>query len=174
MSWTARSPFSAAALPDNRERRLTAAQVARLQQLAASDQWSKLLIGGAVLVVSVLIPALMDLPSILPWLVPIGGGLFGVSLLLLATPWANPLRRDLRAPRLGFLDGEVSKSVVTDSSESNSAPTYRLQIGGRRLELTADEYEAAPSAGVFRAYVLPHSRHVVNMEPTDARTPPPG
>jgi hypothetical protein len=158
-----------AALADNRDRRLTRAQVERLQKLARSGQRNMLLNGGAVLVVSLLIPALTDLPSVLPWLIRGLGGLLGVFLLLRGTAWGNPLRRDLRSPRLGFLEGEVTKSVVRHSAETNAPPTYYLHISGKRLELVRDEYDAAPASGVFRAYVLPRSRHVVNMEPTDAR-----
>jgi hypothetical protein len=157
-------------LADNRDRRLTAAQVARLEHLAKADQWSMLLTGIAVLVVSLLIPALMDLPWLLPWLVPLVGGVLGLGLLVLATAWGNALRRDLRSPQLGFLEGEVRKQAVTDASESNASTRYTLHIGDRTLELTEDEYEAAPSTGVFRAYVLPRSRHLVNLEPTDARS----
>lgn len=163
MSWTAQSPFSAAALADNRDRRLTAAQTERLHAMATSQRGWNLVNGGAVLVVVIVISLAIDLPSWAAWLLPLIGVPVGVVVLIRGTTFGNPLERDLRSPVLGFLEGDVRKTVHR-SSESGTAPTYSLHISGHTLSLEQNEYEAAPSGGRFRAYVLPRSRHLVNLE----------
>lgn len=164
MSWTARSPFSAAALEANRDRRLTPAQTERLQKLAKSDRFTNVLVGAALIGVAIFFSLIFDLPTWAAWLIPLVCIPFGVVTLIKGTHLGNPLERDLRHPVLGLLEGDVRRTVDRSDGSSNTAPSYYLHISGQRISIEQDEYEAAPSGGRFRAYVLPRSGHLVNLE----------
>src|SRR5437588_164071 len=72
----------------------------------------------------------------------------------------DALSADVREGRVESVEGAIRKRVVRGRA-SNS---FYLEIDRRRLQVSRSSYAAAPDAGIVRAYYLPRSRRVVNLE----------
>ena len=92
-----------------------------------------------------------------------GLGFLAAAAVILVAPSFDPLAADLRDGRLESVEGGIGKRRV-QSASAIGRPRYYLVISGRRLLTYRSAYDAAPDAGYVRAYFLPRTRRLVNLE----------
>jgi hypothetical protein len=165
-------PFSPEDLPTNQTGRLTDNQ-ARTWQLIARDRRkaarSGAYLAGAIGVVLLIANGPASKAATREGL---GIGCFGIALVILLASGRNALTADLREGRLDVVEGAIGKHFVQGRGAGGS--TYYLDIAERHLRTSRRSYEAAPDAGVVRAYYLPRSRRLVNLEHLPDRPLPTG
>ena len=92
-----------------------------------------------------------------------GWGFVAAVAVLLVAPTFDPLKADVRDGRVETIEGAIGKRRV----QSRGGPTltrYYLVVAGRRLRTFRSAFDAAPDAGYVRAYYLPRTRRLVNLE----------
>jgi len=174
--------FPASALAENRQRRLTPEQVKALQADAKVSKQS----GGTAGLWLLLVGALL-LGGTIAGRVPgsklqslaVGAAIAGIGVFLLISQGRTrgvvaseivsgstildtiegPIRREQydRQPAADLLGS--GRNIRGDARYH-----FYLHIGGRRFDVGRPAYEAAPHDGVVRAYVLPDSDRLVNLE----------
>jgi hypothetical protein len=82
---------------------------------------------------------------------------------LLVAPAFDPLAADVRDARVETIEGAIGKRRVQLPGKTTST-RYYLVIAGRQLRTYLSAYDAAPDAGYVRAYYLPRTRKLVNLE----------
>ena len=87
----------------------------------------------------------------------------GEAAAILVAPAFDPLAADVREGRVDAVEGAVGKRRRQSNSRTRGA-RYYLNIGGRQLRTYLSAYDAAPDAGYARAYYLPRTRRLVNLE----------
>jgi hypothetical protein len=85
------------------------------------------------------------------------------AAMILIAPTFDPLAADVQERRVEMVQGAVAKTRLRSTSRTGLA-RYYLDIEGRRLRTFLSAYEAAPDAGYVRAYYLPRTRRLVNLE----------
>jgi hypothetical protein len=157
------TPFSPEALAENRNGHLTGDQTRRFELMVSGRRKSTRglalpvgAIGALLLVLSG--PAATAVQRRLA-----GWGFVAAAALLLAAPAFDPLAADVRDGRIEAVEGAIGKRRVQSAARTASA-SYYLIIGGRQLRTYLPAYDAAPDAGYVRAYYLPRTRRLVNLE----------
>jgi hypothetical protein len=175
----AKSPFSAAALPDNRAGRLTTEQIGNLRTDAGKSRRSGLLAGlaitafGLVIIWGALagrIPGSKLKPLALGAVFVIGGGLWLRSGGMTRGPRAEQAASESTV--LDLVEGAFRRERVDSMNLGghNNARTgdarynYYLYVGARQIRVGEAVYDASPDDGLVRVYVLPDSDVVVNLE----------
>ncbi len=172
-----RSPFHADALQANREGRLTDAQ--RETWAGADRTWRgnvrlmALVLGlaGVLLVAGIgqaPFPAFARLPIGALCLIIAG------ALVYVSTLGGGALTRDLRDGRVEMVEGAISRERGLPVYTGPNPERCYLNVGDRRLACSRTAYDAAPLAGSVRAYYLPRSRRLVNLEGLPDRPLPAG
>lgn len=165
------------ALPENRAGRLTPQQA----QLVARDErrsgLTVLLIGLIVLAAGIL--ALRgDTHTGPDWGVVALAGAGLVLIVFAVVRGITAYSRDLATRRVATLEGRVHRFTRTTNSDGGrSVVTYYYKIQGQVFELPGEPaYDALDESLWYRAYYLPRSKHLVNIEPmtpTEASAPRP-
>ena len=155
--------FPAAAFPENRSGRLTSEQARRFERMVSGRRQSTRgvavpvgAIGALLLIMSG--PAATAVKRHLA-----GWGFVAAAAVILVAPAFDPLAADVREGRVEAVEGAVGKRRV-QSMALTSGTRYYLNIGGRQLRTYLSAYDAAPDAGYVRAYYLPRTRKLVNLE----------
>src|SRR5262245_47446261 len=157
--------FPAEALPENHSGHLTSDQARRFERMVSGRRQSTRglavpvgAIGAVLLIMSG--PAATAVKRHLA-----GWGFVAAAAAILAAPAFDPLAADVREGRVETVEGAVGKRRVQSSVARASGGTrYYLNIGGRQLQTYLSAYDAAPDAGYVRAYYLPRTRRLVNLE----------
>jgi hypothetical protein len=92
-----------------------------------------------------------------------GWGFLAAAALFLVAPAFDPLATDVREGRVETVEGAIGKRRVQSGTRSGFT-RYYLIVANRRLRTFLSAYEAAPDAGYVRAYYLPRTRRLVNLE----------
>lgn len=171
---SASGPFVSAALPANRSGRLTDEQARGWQQVARANRKS---VRGAAWV-----PAAIGLLLLFangPAAKQTQGVAFGLAALAIAcvmliAPGQYALRADVRESRVDVVEGAIGKHVERSYGRSMVPARHFIDIAGRALRTPRDWYKAAPDAGIVRAYYLPRTRRLVNLEVLPDRPLPSG
>jgi hypothetical protein len=155
--------FPAAAFPENRSGHLTSEQARRFERMVSGRRQSTRgvavpvgAIGALLLIMSG--PAATALERNLA-----GWGFMAAAALILAAPAFDPLAADVGEGRVEAVEGAVAKRRMQSMSPAGSA-RYYLNVGGRQLRTYLSAYDAAPDVGYVRAYYLPRTRKLVNLE----------
>jgi hypothetical protein len=155
--------FPAAAFPENRSGRLASEQAGRFERMVSGRRQSTRglavpfgAIGALLLILSG--PAATAVKRHLT-----GWGFVAAAAVFLAAPAFDPLAADVRDGRVDAVEGAVGKRQ-RQSASPTSFTRYYLTIGGRELRTYRSAYDAAPDAGNVRAYYLPRTRKLVNLE----------
>jgi hypothetical protein len=155
--------FPAAAFPENRSGRLNSEQARRFERMVSGRRQSTRglavpvgAIGALLLIMSG--PAATAVKRHLA-----GWGFVAAAAVILAAPAFDPLAADVREGRVETVEGAVGKRRRQSNSRTRGA-RYYLTIGGRQLRTYLSAYDAAPDAGYVRAYYLPRTRKLVNLE----------
>ncbi len=93
----------------------------------------------------------------------IGWGFAAAAVVLLAAPTLDPLAADIRDGRVETVEGAVGKRRVQSAARTGFT-RYYLTVEGRQLQTYLSAWQAAPDAGYVRAYFLPRTRRLVNLE----------
>jgi hypothetical protein len=92
-----------------------------------------------------------------------GWGFVAAAAMLLVAPTFDPLAADVRDRRVKTVEGAIGKRRVQSPAKTGMT-RYYLNIAGRQLQTYVSAYDAAPDAGYVRAYYLPRTRKLVNLE----------
>lgn len=90
-------------------------------------------------------------------------------LLVRSITGTDALTRDLQESRVESVEGAIGKRLISGRRSS----TYFVDVGNRSFRVGRARYDAAPQAGWVRAYYLPLSRTIVNLEERENASPPP-
>ena len=156
-------PFPAEALPENRAGHLASDQAGRFHRMVAGRRQAT---RGVALPVGAMGALLLIMSGPAATVVKrhlAGWGFVAAAAAFLAAPAFDPLAADVREGRVEAVEGAVGKKRKQSLSRT-SQPRYYLTIGGRQLRTYLSAYEAAPDAGYVRAYYLPRTRKLVNLE----------
>lgn len=168
------SPFPQEALESNRQGLLSDGQKKWLRAMSQDSRKSGLSIAAMCAVLGLVI-----------WLAPgparyavtkplIGLALLAVALffLLRSLSGGDALTQDLRSGKVEAVEGAITKVRI---SGTRSAPsTHYFDVEGKRLHVTASQYDWAPDAAIVRVFYLPHSHRAVNFERLADRPLPAG
>ena len=155
--------FPAEALPENTGGHLTIEQKARLQRMVSGRRTSTRGVAVPFAAIGVLLLVLSG-PAATASRRHLGGWAFlAVAAMIVAAPAFDPLAADVREGRVEAVEGAVAKRRVQSMSRRAGA-RYYLNIGGRQLRTYLSAYDAAPDSGYVRAYYLPRTRKLVNLE----------
>jgi hypothetical protein len=156
-------PFPAEALSENQSGHLTGEQTERFRNMVGERRKSTRGLALPVGAIGVLLlvfsgPAATALKRHLA-----GFAFVAAAAAILIAPAFDPLAADLREGRVDTVEGAIGKRRV--QSMSLIGPTrYYLTIARRQLLTPLSAYDAAPDAGYVRAYFLPRTRRLVNLE----------
>jgi hypothetical protein len=155
--------FPAEAFPENRSGRLTSEQARRFERMVSRRRQSTRglavpvgAIGALLLVMSG--PTATEVTRHLA-----GWGFLVAAAVILAAPAFDPLAADVRERRVETVQGAVAKRRVQSMARTGGT-RYYLNIGSCQLQTYLSAYDAAPDAGYVRAYFLPRTRRLVNLE----------
>jgi len=93
-----------------------------------------------------------------------GWGFVAAAAMFLVAPTFDPLAADVRDRRVETVEGAIGKRRVQSSPARANFTRYYLNIAGRQLRTYLSAYDEAPDAGYVRAYYLPRTRRLVNLE----------
>jgi hypothetical protein len=155
--------FPAEALPENRSGRLTSEQALRFERMVGGRRQSTRGLAVPIGAIGALLLILSG-PSVTAVTRHFAGwGFVAAAAVILVAPAFDPLAADVRAGRVETVQGAVGKRRVQSTGRIRGT-RYYLNIGGRRLRTYLSAYDAAPDAGYVRAYYLPRTRRLVNLE----------
>jgi hypothetical protein len=102
----------------------------------------------------------------------IAAGLAAIAAFLVvrAVTGSDALTRDLHESRVESVEGAIGKRY---RSGGRTQGTYYLEVGDRSFTVSQSRYHEAPDAGWIRAYYLPLSKLIVNLEPIPNASPKP-
>ena len=155
--------FPVEALAENRSGHLTSAQAGRFHRMVSGRRkstWGLAVPVGAIGALLLLLsgPAATAVTRHLT-----GWGFVAAVGVILVAPAFDPLAADVREGRVETIQGAVGKRRRQSSSRTGFT-RYYLVVAGRRLRTYLSAYDAAPDAGYVRAYYLPRTRRLVNLE----------
>src|SRR5262245_41622654 len=155
--------FPADALPENRSGHLTSDQARWFQRMVSGRRQSTRGLAGPVGALGALLlimtgPAATAVKRHLA-----GWGFVAATAVILAAPAFDPLAADVREGRVATVQGAVGKRRVQLSTRTGGT-RYYLKVGAYQLRTYLSAYDAAPDAGYVRAYYLPRTRRLVNLE----------
>lgn len=152
------------ALDDNRLGRLTPRQAQQLQRAELRDRALLGLGGLTVAALSALYLVWEVVHHGLAVLENEGGAYLvlavGLVLILLGVFWREH-RRDLESGRVEVVEGRGTREY---SETSDGPPTYSYVVAGIRFDVSDKAYEAFVDGLYYRAYFLPYSGRLVNLE----------
>jgi hypothetical protein len=155
--------FPAEALDENRSGHLTRDQALRFERMVIGRRksaWGLAVPVGAIGALLLILngPASTTVKRHLA-----GWGFVAAAAMILVAPAFDPLAADLRERRVETVQGAVRKRRM-QSMSATGMTRYYLNIAGRQLQTYVSAYDAAPDAGYVRAYYLPRTRRLVNLE----------
>ncbi len=147
----------------NRAGELTEAQRRGLGALSGYRRRNELtiaafLIAGASIVWFLASP---NTPPVKRELIAGGAATLAAFFVVRSITGGDALTRDLRESRVESVEGAIGKRRV---SGGRAPSTHFLDVGDRAFTVAMATYQAAPDAGWVRAYYLPLSRKIVNLE----------
>jgi len=155
--------FPADALAENRSGRLTDDQARRFQRMVSGRRTSTRSLAVPVGAIGALLLVLSGPAATAGKRHLAGWGFVAAAAVILAAPAFDPLAADAREGRVETVQGAVGKRRVQSIARTGST-RYYLKIGGRQLQTYLSAYDAAPDAGYVRAYYLPRTQRLVNLE----------
>jgi hypothetical protein len=158
-----RAEFPAAAFPENRSGRLTSDQARRFERMVSGRRQGTRSLAVPVGAIGALMLLLSGPAATAVNRHLAGWGFVAAAAVILAAPAFDPLAADLREGRVDAVEGAIARRRTQPMSRTGGS-RYYLTIGGRQLQTYRSEYDAAPSAGHVRAYYLPRTRKLVNLE----------
>ena len=156
--------FPAAAFPENRSGRLTSEQALRFERMVRGRRQSTRGLAVPVGAIGALLLIMSGPAATAAERHRLGWGFVAAAAMILAAPAFDPLAADVREGRVDAVEGAVSKRQVRSIARASGGTRYYLTIGGRQLRTFLSGYDAAPDAGYVRAYYLPRTRKLVNLE----------
>jgi hypothetical protein len=157
-------PFHAEALAENRSGHLTSDQATRFQRMASGRRNSTRGLAVPVGAIGALLLILSGPAATAATRHLAGLGFVAAAAVILAAPAFDPLAADVREGRVETVQGAVGKRRTQSKGPAGGTTRYYLNIAGRQLQTYLSAYEAAPDAGYVRAYYLPRTRRLVNLE----------
>ncbi|HTK30045.1 MAG TPA: hypothetical protein VL309_10855 [Vicinamibacterales bacterium] len=167
------TPFPEAALPENRSGRLTSEQAALWQRIAAERRKGVRRMAVPIAAIGALLLFVSGPASKAAERQATGAGALALAAVILVASGRDRLTADVREGRVEAVEGAIGKSR-TQSTGSGANARHYLDIAGRRLLALPLAYQAAPDGGIVRAYFLPRSGRVVNLERLPDRPLPAG
>jgi len=155
--------FPAEALAENRSGRLTDDQARRFQRMVSGRRKSTCALAMPVGAIGVLLLILNGPAATVVKRTLAGWGFVTAAAMILAAPAFDPLAADVRGGRVENVQGAVGKRRVQSTARTGFT-RYYLNVAGRQFQTYSSAYDAAPDAGYVRAYYLPHTRRLVNLE----------
>jgi hypothetical protein len=155
--------FPAAAFPENRSGRLTSEQARRFERMVSGRRQSTRGVAVPVGAIGALLLIMSGPAATAARRHVAGWGFVAAAAVILAAPAFDPLAADVRDGRVEAVEGAVGKRRRQSTSRTGGS-RYYLTIGARQLRTYLSAYEAAPDAGYVRAYYLPRTRKLVNLE----------
>jgi hypothetical protein len=157
------TPFPPEALDENRSGHLTGDQTRRFQLMVSGRRKSTRGMALPVGAIGVLLLTLSGPAATAGKRYLAGWGFVAAAAMFLVAPAFDPLLADVRDGRVETVEGAIGKRRV-QSSGKTALSRYYLRIGGRQLRTFLSDYVAAPDAGYVRAFFLPRTRYLVNLE----------
>jgi hypothetical protein len=150
------------AIPENRSGRITHAQGQEFLDRQRRQDRSYYAMAAMMLVVVAIIG--QDLIRKNPpsnWIVPIAILLLPIVLVVfLIRSLSSEVKQDVADGRVLSLEGAGETSMV----RGRRNVSYILTINGERLRVTGKVYTLLESSRTYRAYYLPRTQQVVNLE----------
>jgi hypothetical protein len=156
-------PFSAEALAENRSGHLAGDQARRFQRMVGGRRQSTRGLAVPVGAIGALLLLLSGPAATAAQRHLAGWGFVAAAAMILAAPAFDPLAADVREGRVETVQGAVGKRR-RQSMARTASTRYYLIVAGRQLQTYLPAYDAAPDAGHVRAYYLPRTRRLVNLE----------
>jgi hypothetical protein len=164
-------PFPTEALAENRSGRLTGDQTIRFQRMVGERRRSTRGLAVPVAAIGALLLILSG-PAVTAAKRQFAGwGFLAAAAVILIAPAFDPLAADVREARVEAVQGAVRKRWTQSKGPPGRTSRYYLIIAGRQLRTYRSAYDAAPDAGFVRAYYLPRTRRLVNLERLPNRLP---
>ena len=157
------TPFSPEALAENHSGHLTDDQARRFQLIVGGRRKGTRGLALPVGAIGALLLALSGPAETAVKRHLAGWGFVAAAAAFLAAPTFDPLAADVRDGRVETVQGAIGKRRV-QSPTRTAFTRYYLNIAGRQLRTYLSDYDAAPDAGYVRAYYLPRTRRLVNLE----------
>ena len=155
--------FTAEALAGNRSGHLTDDQAHRFQRMVSGRRMSTRGVAVPVGAIGALLLILSGPAATTVERHFAGWGFLAAAAVFLVAPAFDPLATDVRERRVETVEGAIEKKRVQSGTRSGFT-RYYLVVANRRLRTFRSAYEAAPDAGYVRAYYLPRTRRLVNLE----------
>src|SRR5579884_951569 len=157
------------ALPENRVGRLTPQQAHLVARNERRTGLGVLLIGLLALFVGILALRGQTEDTVGPdWGMAALAGALLLLVVVALVRGAIAYSRDMATRRVAMLEGPVHRFTRTTHGDEGSADvvTYYYKIQGQAFEVAGEAaYEALDESLWYRAYYLPRSKHLVNIEP---------
>ena len=102
-------------------------------------------------------------------LIAAGAVLIAAFLVVRAVTGSDALTRDLRESRVQSVEGAIGKRRLSGRTQG----VYFLDVGDRSFKVGPSTYHDAPDAGWVRAYYLPLSKMIVNIQRLPNASAPP-
>ena len=173
---TPNDPFQADAFATNREGRLSADQRHGLSRVEMRSRLNRI---GAALVSLALAAAVVwqgrtDSLAAVYYVVAAVLIVAAGGFVYLGVVYRDALALDLREGRVEVVEGATGKHTRVVSAGRDAPNNYFVEVDGRSFHVSRDGYGAAPDAGWVRAFVLPNSHRLVNLERLPNRLAAPG
>ena len=158
------SPFSQEALPVNQSGRLSDEQAQRWGRIAKRRRQSAQGLALPFAAIGALVLIANGPPAKAVERHNTGLAFLAIAAALLVVPPFEPVNADVREGRLESVEGAIAKQTGGLTGRG-AGYHYSIIVGGRRLRAPSRaSFEAAPEAGYVRAYFLPRSCRIVNLE----------
>jgi hypothetical protein len=108
-------------------------------------------------------------PLVTRELIAAAAGLLAAFFIVRAVTGNDALTRDLHESRVESVEGAIGKRRLSTGRMAN----YYLDVGDRTFSVGSGWYHQAPDAGWVRAYYLPLSKMIVNVEQRPNASPAP-
>jgi len=154
--------FSVEALGENSSGHLTGDQVLRFERMVSGRRQSTRGLAVPVGAIGALLVILSGPADTAVKRHLTGFGFLAAAAVILVAPAFDPLAADVRDGRVEMVDGAVGKRRLQFGRSAFT--NYYLIVAGRQLRTFRSAYDAAPDAGYVRAYYLPRTRRLVNLE----------
>jgi hypothetical protein len=166
MAKTVIAPFQAEAFETNRAGRLTDDQRKRIRRGEWGGRLNRLLLGlfCVALAAAVIFQGRTDPNAPVYYVVAAVFIVAAAALAYLGLFYRDSLALDLREGKVETVEGAIGKHARVVSGGRDSTNNFYLEVDGRNFGVAVDGYRAAPDAGWVRAYILPLSHRVVNLE----------
>ena len=157
-------PFPVQALAENRSGHLTGDQAVRFQRMVSGRRQGARGLAVPVGAIGALLLILSGPAATAVRRNLAGWGFVAAAAMILIAPVFDPLAADVRDGRVEMVQGAVGKRRTQGKGPGGGITRYYLNISGRQLQTYLSAFEAAPDAGYVRAYYLPRTRKLVNLE----------